>query len=69
MRSAGIVAIPYAIILVPAALFVSIQMATEMIVGFMLVLGITGKIVAAIILILFIWGVFALVRMWQRIDV
>lgn len=63
---AGITAIPYAIILVPATVLDAITTGGSMITGFFITLQLPSKIIFIGILVLTIFGIFKLVEFFQR---
>lgn len=66
--AAGLTAIPYAIMLVPDVVFTSLEMAGNVVTGFMTVLGIPTWFVVAGAVMLLIWGVFKLLEFFQRVP-
>lgn len=63
--TAGIAAIPYAIIIVPSVIFNGLNIGSEMIAGFSSAISIPGSIVLICIIGLIIWGIFKLVEFFQ----
>jgi hypothetical protein len=66
---AGLVAIPYAIFLIPKILFETIFMAGTMVTGFASALNLPLKLVVIITLGILVWGVFKLAEMFQRSNI
>lgn len=64
--AAGITAIPYAVILVPQAVFESMVIGGKILTGFLSALGLPGQIVIYGILLLVMWGIFKLLEFFQR---
>lgn len=62
----GIYAIPYAVILVPSAVFQGVSMAGSMTLGFLTALGLPTKILLVATLLIFAWSVFKLLEYFQR---
>lgn len=67
--TAGITAIPYAILIVPEAIFGSIVFGGEIIVGFFAVWGIPQKIVTLALVFILIWAIFKLVEFFNKTEV
>jgi hypothetical protein len=67
--TAGLTAIPYAIMLLPDVLFSSISMAGAVITGFMTVLNIPVWFITAGLVLVLIWAIFKLLEFFQRVPI
>lgn len=67
--AAGIAAIPYAIIVIPAAIFNTVDMGNIMITSFLTALGIPLPLIIMAMIILVIWAVFKLSEFFQRVTI
>jgi hypothetical protein len=66
---AGITAIPYAIILIPSAMFSGLGIFTDIITGFFSALGIPPTLILLVGLIALLWIVFKLASFFQRGEI
>lgn len=67
--TAGIAAIPYAIMLVPQVLFNTVYLAGVMIVSFATFLNIPPYIQILVVVMTLVWGIFKLLEYFQRAPV
>lgn len=67
--TAGITAIPFAILIVPQAVFGSMVFGGNIIVGFFGVWGIAPKIVTLGLVLLLVWGIFKLVEFFNKTEI
>lgn len=67
--SAGITAIPYALLIVPQAIFGSLVYGGNIVVGFFGVWNLPAKIVTLALVILLIWAIFKLVEYFNKTEI
>lgn len=67
--TAGITAIPYALLIVPQVLFGSLVFGGAIIIGFLSVWGVAQKIVTLGLVILSIWAIFKLVEFFNKTEI
>lgn len=67
--TAGITAIPYALLIVPQAIFGSIVFGGSIIVGFFGVWGVPQKIITLALVMILIWAIFKLVEFFNKTEV
>jgi len=67
--TAGIMAIPYAILLLPNVLWAAISMGGAVITTFLTILGIPSWFIIAGCVMLLIWAVFKLLEFYQRVPI
>lgn len=67
--TAGITAIPYAVMLVPDILFTSLMMAGTVVTGFLTALSIPAYFIVAACIMILIWAVFKLLEYYQRVPI
>jgi len=67
--TAGITAIPYAILIMPQAVFGSLLFGGQIVVGFFNVWGLPQKIVTLVLVLILIWGIFKLIEFFNKTEV
>ena len=67
--TAGITAIPYAVIAIPTIMFQSITFAGYLVVGTLSSFGIPKFLVSIVLLMISFWAIFKLIEFYQRKDI
>jgi hypothetical protein len=67
--TAGISAVPKAVVLIPSLIFQSLRMGGNLITGVLTSLSIPLYIITVAIIMLLVWGVFKLVEFFQRWNI
>ena len=67
--TAGITAIPYALLVVPQAFFGSMLFGSKILVGFFGAMNIPQKIVVLGLVMLLIWGIFKLINFYNKTEI
>jgi hypothetical protein len=67
--TSGITAIPYAILIIPQAIFGSSVLASNVILGFFTAMVLPLKIITLGTVFLFIWGIFKLLEVYNKTEI
>lgn len=67
--TAGITAIPYAVLIVPQSIFGSLVFGSSITVGFLTLLVIPATIISLATVYLIIWGIFKLIEFYNKTEI
>lgn len=67
--TAGISAIPYAVIIVPQVIFGSLETGGNITMGFLMALAIPGYLIVIVVLCTLVWALFKLVGFFQQTEI